>query len=57
VEKKMTVLSNARKHLRLIFFALFVLVSAGGGAIAAYAHGQQADDCPKGSTDPDCKKK
>lgn len=52
----MKILSKTRKHLRL-FLAVLVITSAGAGAMAAYAHGQQGDDCPKGSTDPDCQKK
>ncbi len=40
------------------FLVLFVLAAIlGGAALTAYARGQQGDDCPPGSTDPDCKKK
>lgn len=52
----MQVSSKTRKYVRLVL-AVLVITSAGAGAMAAYAHGQQGDDCPKGSTDPDCQKK
>jgi hypothetical protein len=56
METTMHILSSTRKYLRLMIFALFI-TTAGASAMAAYAHGQQGDDCPKGSTDPDCQKK
>lgn len=56
MDSNMRIVSKARKYLRLALAAL-VITTAGAGAMAAYAHGQQGDDCPKGSTDPDCQKK
>lgn len=34
--------------------AFLILLAALGTATAAFARGQSADDCPPGSTDPDC---
>ncbi len=45
-----------RSLLRKSFILLSLLSLIGVGVGAAYARGQQGDDCPPGSTDPDCKK-
>jgi hypothetical protein len=35
--------------------SILVLLSLAFGVCAADARGGRTDDCPKGSTDPDCK--
>jgi flagellar basal body-associated protein FliL len=57
MESKMRASLKKRKLIRIIMLVAFVVATAGAGTMTAYAHGQQGDDCPKGSTDPDCQKK
>ena len=37
-------------------FAILLLLATLFAVTPAFARGQSADDCPPGSTDPDCKK-
>jgi len=41
--------------MRYLMAVVTVLVALAAGSIAMARGGQAADDCPPGSTDPDCK--
>lgn len=51
-DKAMTTLKKL--FARYMALALVVTVTSVGMAHLAIARGQSADDCPPGSTDPDC---